>query len=366
MKKLTAIFVCVFALAALYGCRAASGGEVFEWTDEMIEQMAEQYLNMDIDEMVEMNRSYGVSMDEATIESMRELQKRARDGTLAEYLRGGSAEEESGATPGQEEDEGNFTPILREDSSYDGELMYAFIDGVVEVLETALESDKIGMDVVTSHYYGTAAASISAMRYAVDCLLEIRGAAPGDDGRPDDWDVIAALGWASPYPYLFEGIVLTAKGNSGAARSRFEKAALNPVLGEDDADLLVIIEMNIEQLQSLRSALTEVEDRIFEVYTGFFRTVPRGEFNFSAAYLRSEGRKVLEADESAYYEALDYYFAALAADPFDVGTYLGIVMIYTSMEDMDGMRRWLNTGMLVDPENEKLNKVYDMMKGALR
>ena|GEM_PF-4518874 len=116
MKKLTAIFLCVFTLTVLSGCRAeaAASGAPHEMTDEMIEQMAESYLNMDIDGTIEIMREAGAPMDEATVEMMRDMQKAARDGTLVEYLRGSAAAEQ--------EEEADEPPI--------GEWLYNFTGGV--------------------------------------------------------------------------------------------------------------------------------------------------------------------------------------------------------------------------------------------
>jgi hypothetical protein len=103
-----------------------------------------------------------------------------------------------------------------------------------------------GITPAAEYCYRIAAASINSMRYAVDCLLEIKGTAPSEDGRLRDWDAIAALSWTSHYPYVFEGIVLEAGGDKNAAMSCYEKAALNPLISEDDADLRCITLLNAE------------------------------------------------------------------------------------------------------------------------
>jgi len=87
MKKLTTIFLCVLMLTALPGY-GSDGGAPVGFTDEMIEQMTESYLNMDIDAMIEMTREAGSPIDEETIKMMRDMQRAARDGTLADYFRG--------------------------------------------------------------------------------------------------------------------------------------------------------------------------------------------------------------------------------------------------------------------------------------
>ena len=66
--------------------------------------------------------------------------------------------------------------------------------------------------------YGLAAASVSSMRYCIDCLLYLAG--EGDTledvvgERPGNWDEIAAMNYASPYPYFFEGLVYNYQGKN--------------------------------------------------------------------------------------------------------------------------------------------------------
>ncbi|MCL1940337.1 MAG: hypothetical protein FWG09_00235, partial [Synergistaceae bacterium] len=111
MKKITILFICIFLLA-LPGCRAEaaqSGGEPFEFTDEMIEQMTESYLNMDIDAMIEMNRQSG--KDEETLEKTQKqlevMKKHAKNGTLGDYMRGVAVPEDSEETGEDEPDWGD-------------------------------------------------------------------------------------------------------------------------------------------------------------------------------------------------------------------------------------------------------------------
>ncbi|MCL1941172.1 MAG: hypothetical protein FWG09_04445, partial [Synergistaceae bacterium] len=116
MKKITILFLCIFLLA-LPGCRAeaaqsggtSEGGFAAEFTDEMIEQMTEQYLNMDIDAMIEMNRQSG--KDEETLEKARKqlevMKKHAENGTLGDYMRGVAVPEDSEETGEDEPDWGD-------------------------------------------------------------------------------------------------------------------------------------------------------------------------------------------------------------------------------------------------------------------
>ena len=233
---------------------------------------------------------------------------------------------------------------------------------------------RAGLATAAEFPYGTAAASISAMRCAVDCLLEMKGTAPMPDERLRSWDEIAALGWASPYPYVFEGIILEAGGDRDAATSCYKKATLNPAISGDDHNLRYILLLDAVQLQTLRSALTEAEDTIFAAYKPMPAAIPRSEYNFSASYLRDQCRAVLEAggtDETGgpalpdYGMALQYYYAALSLDPFNGGNYAGLAALYLSMEEPTAAIRWINEGLVADPENKALNTMVEAMEGVL-
>ncbi len=253
-------------------------------------------------------------------------------------------------------------------------IAYTYMDGIVSIFEMGHQYTQAGLAIAADYPYGTAAASISAMRHAVDCLLAMKGAAPAPDGRLNHWDEIAALGWASPYPYVFEGIVLEAEGDKDAAMSCYEKAALNPALSDDDHNLRYIILLNVNQLQALRCALTEVEDTIFAVYTPTTAAIPQNEHNYSAAYLREQCRAVIEAggtDETGepvdpdYGIALQYCHAALSIEPFNGDNYAGLAALYLSMEEPGAAIRWLNEGLFIDPENKILNTLFEAMEGVL-
>ena len=163
---------------------------------------------------------------------------------------------------GPADNENSIDISVPKDASDEELVAYLFIENVISIFDMGHEYANDGLTLVAGLPYGTAAASVSAMRYAVDCLLEIKGAPPAEDGRLSDWDEIAALGWASPYPYFFEGIVINAKEGIEAATPCYEKACRNPAMTEDDAYLIYIISLDADQLQRLRTALTEAEDEI--------------------------------------------------------------------------------------------------------
>ena len=82
----------------------------------------------------------------------------------------------------------------------------AYIDGFSSMYDQGNEYTDLGLQLQADYAYGWAAASVSSMRYCVDCLLYLEG--EGDSledlvgERLGNWDEIAAQNYASPYPYF--------------------------------------------------------------------------------------------------------------------------------------------------------------------
>lgn len=131
--------------------------------------------------------------------------------------------------------------------------MDGFISGFEKYSEIGDKYRELGYLLQADFEYGLAAASVSSMRLYVDWLIHLKdgGAAPGSGaedesagGRLTDWDAIAALNYASPYPWFFESLALKAQGKEAEANECYEKACANPrfiaALGEE---LSVIADM---------------------------------------------------------------------------------------------------------------------------
>jgi tetratricopeptide (TPR) repeat protein len=138
--------------------------------------------------------------------------------------------------------------------------------------------------------------------------------------------------------------------------------------------LRYIINLNVEQLQKLRSTLTETEDRFLAAYTPAPIAIPRDEHNFDPAYLRGLGETALEqmqtedggeTDPADAAAAIPYYQAALSIEPFNGNDYAGLAALYLYMQEPEEAMRWLNEGLMIDPENEPLNKLLEAAKGVM-
>jgi len=241
-------------------------------------------------------------------------------------------------------------------------LAYSYMENAVSIFNEGNTHAAKGIIPAAEYKYGIAASSISAMRYAAECLLEAKGTAPAEDGRLRDWDAIAALSWTLHYPYVFEGIVLEAGGDKSAAMSCYEKAALNPLISENDAYLRYITRLNAEQLTRLRDALTKIEDEIFAVYNPVPAYIPRNENNFNGSYLREQGNAALKTDYAA---AKQYFYAAVSVEPFNGNNHACLALLCMEMDDVSAAIRWLNDGLFIDPDNETLKSLHESMKGGL-
>ena len=250
------------------------------------------------------------------------------------------------------------------DASEEELMAYGYIEAAIEFYEAALESEEAGLPQCANSMYAWAASSVCSMRYAVDCLLEMKGTPPPEeDEKLRDWNYIAALGWMSPFPYFFEGVVLEAKGDSAAAAECYRKAALNPNFMEGMEQYNTIKDLDENALNALKTALEELEDKIFEATDGpSFINIPRDENNFDVSYLRDKALECLEAEDEDLLGAFDYYKAALYANPFDGDNYANMAFTALFIDDGGLFLYYLNEGLLVDSDNVRLHYLQDIMK----
>jgi tetratricopeptide (TPR) repeat protein len=244
----------------------------------------------------------------------------------------------------------------------------AYIRGFTKFYEQGGEYTKLGLQLQAEYAYGWAGASASAMRYCVDCLLYMKGEGKSLDevvgGRPGDWDKIASMNYASPYPYYFEGLVYNAESKNDYAQRCYENALKNPAFSADNGEALVVLEvMSINELKAVKKKLTAFEDKLYGIYQPEKTTIPRGEFNFSDAYLRTMAKELLTANSEDYRGALRYYEAALAVNPFEGDNFVGCALMNLSLDDMAKTCYYVNEGLFVDPKHEGLARLAGILNG---
>ena len=258
---------------------------------------------------------------------------------------------------------GDVKVEVPKNASNEEKLAYNYIEFTMEFWQKGMEYDEAGLSYVADSFFAMAAANTCSMRYAIDCILELKGSPPANDERLRDWEAIAALGWASPFPYFFEGVVLEAKGDGGGANECYRKAALNPNFLEGMENFKTIKDLDEKALKSLKATLEELEDKIFEttVYEQFI-FIPRDENNFSVDYLREKAMACLEAETEDLVGAYDYYLAAVLANPFDGDSYAQLAVVCLYLDKGDLFAGCINAGLAVNPKNERLGFLQDLMR----
>jgi len=247
-------------------------------------------------------------------------------------------------------------------------IVEAYIDGFSKLYEKGCEYTDSGLQLQADYAYSWAAASVSSMRYCVDCLLYLKGEGKsledvvGD--RMGDWDEIASLNYASPYPWYFEGLVYNTQGKNTAAQSCYEKAMLNTAFSpEQDEALSVLHVMSVKELKYVKGKLTELEDQIFAAYEPEHTAYPREELGFSDSYLRTLARECLLRDSTDYRDALRHYEAALKVNPFEGDNFVGCTLMHLYLGEIDKTFFYVNEGLFVDPEHEGLNHIAAILNG---
>lgn len=246
----------------------------------------------------------------------------------------------------------------------------AYISGFSKFYEQGNDYTEQGLQLQADYAYGWAAASVSAMRYCIDCLLSMKseGQTPNEplDGRISDWDKIASLNYASPYPWYFQGLVFNAQDKKDEAQACYEKALLNPAFSaEHDEALSVMLTMSVKELKDVREKLVALEDKIHAVYEPNQTAYPRETLGFDDVYLRTLAKEHLEANPTDYRGALRHYEAALKVNPYEGDNFVGCALMHLYLEEMDKAFFDVNEGLFVDPEHEGLNEMADILNGGI-
>jgi tetratricopeptide (TPR) repeat protein len=247
----------------------------------------------------------------------------------------------------------------------------AYIDGFMAFHRTGKEYTELGLQLQADYAYGYAAASISSMRYCVDNLLSIQGGGNLEqtvDDRICNWDAIAAMNYSAFYPWVFEGIVHHANGETDKAQACYENAAMNPSFNPDtDTALLLLGMMTENELKALQEKLIKLEEEIYADYTPQATSYPRDAMGYDDGYLRNLAREALKANETDYAGALRHFEAALAVNPYEGGNYAGCALMCLYLNDTDRMYYYVNEGLDADPDHKGLNAFADTLnKGVAK
>lgn len=245
-----------------------------------------------------------------------------------------------------------------------------FKEAMLEIKKMGDDYAKNDMKLQAQHYYGIAGSSVSAMRFAVDHILDMKGEskylkdiADAEDtnvtAKPayKDWESIAAISPASPYPYYFEGLIYHIQGNESKAKEAYQNAMINPLFSENSAAFYYLSELGIDELFTIRDELYTIESDIYAIFTPRPYGLERHPMNFNDEYLRAKAKDVLEKEPNEYTEALRYYTAALRVNPFEAKNYACCALISIFNNDVDAAITCVNEGLWVDENNKELNQI---------
>ena len=245
-----------------------------------------------------------------------------------------------------------------------------FKEAMLEIKRMGDDYTENGMKLQAQHYYSMAGSSVSAMRLAVDHILDMKGESKYLDDVADaedtnvtakptykDWESIAAISPASPYPYYFEGLIYHIQGNESKAKEAYRNALINPLFSENSAAFYYLSELGIDELSTIRDELAVIESDLYEIFTPRPYGLERHPMNFNDEYLRAKAKDVLEKEPNEYTEALRYYTAALRVNPFDAKNYACCALISIFNNDVDAAITCVNEGLWVDENNKELNQI---------
>lgn len=241
----------------------------------------------------------------------------------------------------------------------------AYAEGFMGFYELGNEYTNQGLQIQADYAYSFAAASVSSMRYFVDCLLYLRGEGETLEEvvgeRMSDWDEIAAMNYASPYPWFFEGLTYHVQGKEEAAQVCYEKALVNPAFDSEYGESLMALgAIKKEDLITLKEKLIGYEEEIFASYTQGLTAYPRVDLGFDDTYLRQLAYETLEKNSGNYIGALRHFEAALAVNPYEGDNFVGCALMSLYLGEVDKSFYYINEGLFVDPEHEGLKEIADL------
>ena len=231
-----------------------------------------------------------------------------------------------------------------------------------KIIDSSIEYGKkfeaLIMDETAAYFYGFAGASVSAMRLAVEKILWLKG--EGDDfdslaagSRYTDWDVIAEICYASPYPYYFEGLIHSIQGEDEEAAHDYACASVMGNFPEKGLDFYYFKSMSVSKLYDLRDKLRGYEDRIYAEYRPVIYGYERTPYNFSADYLCADAMELLDAGK--YEEAVIPALYAVRIRPKAVESWICAITAATYADEAYKATKWLEEALRYFPDHEGLN-----------
>ena len=217
------------------------------------------------------------------------------------------------------------------------------------------------MDETAAYFYGFAGSVVGSFRLAAERVLWLKG--EGDDfaslsegSRYTDWDRVAELCFASPYPYYFEGLLYEFQGKTDEAAEAYTYASNMTDFPEEGLDLRYLKDMSVEELYALRDELRKEEDKIYEVYTPVFYGYERSFYASFAEYLYADAAELFEAGR--YPESVIPARYAVRINPKNEDHWTQAVASALYADDPHQAAAWLEEGLKYFPDSKKLDAFY--------
>ena len=265
--------------------------------------------------------------------------------------------------PNQDDPPNGDDPAVGDGTSYSD-----FMEVMGDIKKYGDESAELNLTAQSEYYYSFAGASVSAFRYAVEYVLWLKG--EGDtlasftaDSRYTGWDTIAEINYSSPYATYFEGMLLDFQGKHDEAVTPVALASIMPMFPEEGLDFSYLRTMEVDALYNLRNSLRELEDTIYGAYTPSLIGREWDKYLFDEGYLLAKSEECVQGEN--YTEALFYAKQALKANPFEVKNWRNAAMCALTAEEISLMGAYIDEGLAIFPEDEKLLLLKDMINGAL-
>ena len=265
--------------------------------------------------------------------------------------------------------DGSRAPDGSDEETGDGTPYNGFIAVMTEIKERGDETAALGLPVNSEYYYSFAGASVSALRYAAEYILWLKG--EGDtlasltaDSRYTGWGTIAEINYASPYPCYFEGLLLEVQGKYEECTEPYAAASIMPLFPKEGLDFYYLKSMSVEALYTLRNTLRSLEDAIYASYTPVITGAEWDRNMFDAEYLVAKSHD--EVRGADYEKALWYAKNALKADPFAETVWQNAAMCAMYALDLELMGEYVDEGLAVFPQDETLLMFRQSMIDAVK
>ena len=250
----------------------------------------------------------------------------------------------------------------------DGTSYSDFMEVMGDIKKYGDEAAELNLTVQSEYYYSFAGASVSSFRYAVEYVLWLKG--EGDtldsftaDSRYSGWDTIAEINYSSPYATYFEGMILDFQGKHDEAVTPLAISSIMPMFPEEGLDFSYLRTMEVDALYDLRNSLRELEGTIYGTYTPSLTGREWDKYLFDEGYLLAKSEECVQGEN--YTEALFYAKQALKTNPFEVKNWRNAAMCALTAEEISLMGAYIDEGLAVFPEDEKLLLLKEMINDAL-